>query len=159
LIICNTQYYTRVPPDSHVLKLCYNDYQHEDTCHWGAGFIGSNFIRYYLQNHPEDQIINLDKLTYAGNLRNLEGLKDLYPQRYEFVKGDICNEELVNRLIKSIDCVVHFAAESHVDNSIKSPEAFIQTNIIGTYRLLRAALKNDKKKISPHIDRRSIWFS
>src|SRR3989339_1199240 len=106
----------------------------------GAGFIGSNFILYWLKKYPEDKIINLDKLTYAGNLENLKSVEK--NPNYEFVRGDICNFELTNQLTKNIDTIVHFAAESHVDRSIMDPAPFIKTNIEGTYVLLEAALKN-----------------
>ena len=104
----------------------------------GAGFIGSNFIRYLLKAKSELQIINLDALTYAGSLENLKDLPD--PERHTFVKGDICDRELVDNLLRQhqIDTVVHFAAESHVDRSILGPEQFIQTNVVGTFTLLEA---------------------
>ncbi|MBL7163498.1 MAG: dTDP-glucose 4,6-dehydratase [Anaerolineales bacterium] len=104
----------------------------------GAGFIGSNFVRYFLSIEPGIQIVNLDALTYAGNLENLKDLPD--PGRYAFEEGDICDSSLVHRLIQQyqIDTVVHFAAESHVDRSILGPSQFIQTNIIGTFTLLEA---------------------
>jgi len=112
----------------------------------GAGFIGSNFILYWLKKYSEDQIVNLDKLTYAGNLENLESIEN--NPNYKFVKEDICNLEFVKSLIKDeqIDTVVHFAAESHVDRSIKNPAPFIKTNIEGTYVLLEASLKNNIKR-------------
>jgi dTDP-glucose 4,6-dehydratase len=110
----------------------------------GAGFIGSNFILYWLKKHPQDKIINLDKLTYAGNLENLKSIEN--NPNYEFVQGDICNPLLVNTLAEKIDTIVHFAAESHVDRSITDPAPFIKTNIEGTYVLLEAALKNKIKK-------------
>ncbi|MCZ6491081.1 MAG: dTDP-glucose 4,6-dehydratase [Acidobacteria bacterium] len=100
----------------------------------GAGFIGSNFIRYWLQRHPGDRITNLDKLTYAGNRANLEGM----PPGGELVCRDICDAGLED-LMEGVDAVVHFAAESHVDRSIDSAEIFIQTNVLGTHRLLEAA--------------------
>jgi len=105
----------------------------------GAGFIGSNFIRYLQENAPETKIINLDLLTYAGSLENLKDLPA--PKNYTFVKGDICDQPLVERLLREnqIDTIVHFAAESHVDRSLKGPGAFVQTNIVGTYALLEAA--------------------
>lgn len=105
----------------------------------GAGFIGSNFIHFLCDVEPESRIINLDALTYAGNLANLAGLPD--SARYEFVQGDICDAALVNELFHkyAIDTVVHFAAESHVDRSILGPAQFIQSNIIGTFTLLEAA--------------------
>jgi len=100
----------------------------------GAGFIGSNFIRYWLRNHPGDFIINVDKLTYAGNRSNLDGL----PAAHEFRQADICDPS-VSEFMKGADCVVHFAAESHVDRSIDAAEVFVQTNVLGTQRLLEAA--------------------
>lgn len=105
----------------------------------GAGFIGSNFIHYVLEKEPDVRVINLDALTYAGNLENLKGLPD--PARHTFIQGDICDQQLVEELFHqhAIDTVVHFAAESHVDRSILGPAQFIQTNIIGTFNLLEAA--------------------
>lgn len=110
----------------------------------GAGFIGSNFILYWLDKYPQDKIINLDKLTYAGNLENLKSVEK--NENYQFVRGDICDPQIVNSLIKnySISIIIHFAAESHVDRSILDPAPFIKTNIEGTYVLLEAALKNGK---------------
>src|SRR3989344_5483043 len=112
----------------------------------GAGFIGSNFILYWLKKYPEDKIINLDKLTYAGNLDNLKSIEK--NPNHLFIKGDICNRDLVNSLIKNnkVNTVVHFAAESHVDRSILDPAPFIKTNIEGTYVLLEAAVKNKVAK-------------
>jgi len=112
----------------------------------GAGFIGSNFILYWLKKYPKDKILNLDKLTYAGNLENLKSVEN--NPNYHFVKGDICDFSLVDSLIKKydIDTIVHFAAESHVDRSILDPAAFIKTNIEGTYILLEASLKNKIKR-------------
>jgi len=105
----------------------------------GAGFIGSNFVCYLIQNDPECTIINLDKLTYAANLNNLREVQD--NPRYKFVKGDVCNRELVDYLFRAFDIrgVFHLAAESHVDNSIAGPDVFIRTNILGTFTLLEAA--------------------
>ena len=105
----------------------------------GAGFIGSNFIRYMLRAHPDYRIVNLDSLTYAGNLNNLKDC-DSSP-RYLFVRGDICDSPLVNSVMEEhvIDTVIHFAAESHVDRSIADASAFVKTNILGTYTLLEAA--------------------
>lgn len=107
----------------------------------GAGFIGSNFIRYLAQTQPEVFILNLDLLTYAGSLENLKGLSE--PNQHEFVKGDICDQAFVENLLRhyEIDAIVHFAAESHVDRSILGPGAFVQTNIFGTFSLLEAARK------------------
>lgn len=104
----------------------------------GAGFIGSNFVRYWAEKYPADQITVLDKLTYAGNLANLDSVKD----KFKFIKGDICKEEDVEPAMQGIGVVVHFAAESHVDRSILGPDEFIQTNIVGTHQLLKAALKH-----------------
>ena len=108
----------------------------------GAGFIGSNFVRYLLQHEPEVQIYNLDALTYAGSLENLNHLPD--PERHIFIHGNICDRELVERVFReyAIDTVVHFAAESHVDRSIFEPDAFIQTNVFGTFNLLEAAKRS-----------------
>ncbi len=106
----------------------------------GCGFIGSNFVRYYLKNYPEVSIINVDKLTYAGNLENLSDL--FHSPRYHFIRGDItdaaCMEELIR---KGVDAIVNFAAESHVDRSIEDPSAFMRTNIFGTFVLLEAVRK------------------
>ena len=107
----------------------------------GAGFIGSNFVRYLLQTEPEVQVVNLDALTYAGSLENLKDLPA--PERYSFIKGDIRDRELLGNLLRErqIDTIAHFAAESHVDRSILGPEQFVQTNIVGTFTLLEAARK------------------
>jgi dTDP-glucose 4,6-dehydratase len=105
----------------------------------GAGFIGSNFIRYMLSSHPEVKVANLDSLTYAGNLENLRGLES--DPRYHFVRGDICERGTVDSVLKqhAIDTVVHFAAESHVDRSIMGATVFVQTNVLGTQALLDAS--------------------
>lgn len=105
----------------------------------GAGFIGCNYVRYMLANDPDVQIINLDLLTYAGSLDNLKDLPD--NSRHTFVQGNICDRELIDSLMRQhdIDTVVHFAAESHVDNSISGPEIFVKTNVMGTFTLLEAA--------------------
>ncbi|WP_148815555.1 dTDP-glucose 4,6-dehydratase [Campylobacter concisus] len=107
----------------------------------GAGFIGSNFVPYFLKKYPDYRLINLDLLTYAGNLENLKECEK--NQNYKFIKGDICNRGLVEFIFKEYDVqgVVHFAAESHVDNSIKCPDVFIQTNINGTFTLIDVAYK------------------
>ncbi|MFA5155617.1 MAG: dTDP-glucose 4,6-dehydratase [Patescibacteria group bacterium] len=106
----------------------------------GAGFIGSNFIHYWLEHHPDDRIINLDLLTYAGNLDNLKDIEN--NPHYTFVKGDICDASLVNVLVKGLDLIVHFAAESHVDRSIENSADFVRTNVEGTRTLLEAAKNN-----------------
>lgn len=105
----------------------------------GAGFIGSNFVRYLLEADPQVQIINLDALTYAGSLENLKDLPNA--DHHTFVQGDICNRDFVRDLLRQhqIDTIIHFAAETHVDRSILGPEPFIQTNVIGTFTLLEAA--------------------
>ena len=105
----------------------------------GAGFIGSNFIRYMMELHPDHSIVNLDKLTYAGNLENLKGMES--NPRYKFVQGDICDATLVRSLFKQNepDVVVHFAAESHVDRSIVGAAEFVRTNVLGTSVLLESA--------------------
>lgn len=105
----------------------------------GAGFIGSNFIHYILSKYPDYKIINLDILSYAGNLENLKDLEN--NPNYQFVKGDICDAKLVNELAKGVDAIVHFAAESHVDRSLIDPSIFLKTNVLGTYTLLEAARK------------------
>ena len=110
----------------------------------GAGFIGSNFIRYYLKNHPDHQIINLDLLTYAGNLSTVAEVANL--PNYRFVHGDIRDAQLVDQLMTEVEKVVHFAAETHVDRSIMEPALFLETNIIGTQVLLDAALRHDIKQ-------------
>jgi len=110
----------------------------------GAGFIGSNFILYWLKKYPDDSIVNLDALTYAGNLENLTSIKQL--PNYQFVQGDICDNQLVDSVTQGIDIIVHFAAESHVDRSIQNSVPFIRTNIVGTHTLLEAALKNNIKR-------------
>lgn len=103
----------------------------------GAGFIGSCYVRHILKKHPEYKVINIDALTYCGNLENLKDVEN--NPNYTFVHGNICNRELVRDLIKDCDCVVNFAAESHVDNSIKHPEIFVETNVQGTLNLLQAS--------------------
>jgi dTDP-glucose 4,6-dehydratase len=105
----------------------------------GAGFIGANFILYWLKHHNDDQIVNLDKLTYAGNLDNLTSVSN--DSRYRFIHGDITDKKVVTDAMKGIDCVVHFAAESHVDRSITQPSSFVMTNVVGTQVLLDAALE------------------
>ena len=108
----------------------------------GAGFIGSNFIRYWLKKYPDDRVVNLDILTYAGNLENLRDIEN--NPNYKFVKGDICDEDLVGGLVKDMDLIVHFAAESHVDRSVMSAKDFIRTNVEGTRVLLEAAKQNGR---------------
>jgi len=107
----------------------------------GAGFIGSAFIRNHLNNHPNDQIINLDLLTIGSNLLNLKDVEQ--NQNYKFFKEDIKNQNIVNNLANDVDIIVNFAAESHVDRSIANPKPFIETNILGTYYLLEASKKYD----------------
>ena len=110
----------------------------------GAGFIGSNFIRYMLNKYPDFEIVNLDLLTYAGNLENLKDVET--NPNYKFIKGDIADKELVNNLVKDCDVIVNFAAESHVDRSILDSSDFIRTNIVGTHNLLEAAKNNGLKR-------------
>ncbi|MEZ9657989.1 dTDP-glucose 4,6-dehydratase [Vibrio sp. 10N.261.52.F3] len=107
----------------------------------GAGFIGANYVHYWLEQYPNDKVVVLDALTYAGNKANLDLVQD--NPNFVFAHGDICNTELVETLLKEhkLDTIVHFAAESHVDRSITGPDAFIETNILGTYSLLKAAKK------------------
>jgi dTDP-glucose 4,6-dehydratase len=111
----------------------------------GCGFIGNNFIRYWLKVHPNDFIVNLDKLTYAGHLSSTKDFSD--NPHYKFVKGDICNPKVVGSVISGADIVVHFAAESHVDRSILKPAVFVETNVLGTQVLLDAALRNKVKRL------------
>lgn len=108
----------------------------------GAGFIGSNFVRYWLAHHPEDSIVNLDALTYAGNLANLQGLDGT---RHVFIQGDICDPEIVHTAMEGVDTVVHFAAESHVDRSINGSAVFVRTNVLGTHTLLDEALRRGEQ--------------
>ena len=129
----------------------------------GAGFIGSNFIRYMLNKYGQYNIVNYDKLTYAGNIRNLVGFDKC--KNYKFVKADICNYKLLDNIFKSekIDNVIHFAAESHVDKSILDPFSFVKTNVIGTINLLEVSRKNWKNdyndKLFHHISTDEVFGS
>jgi dTDP-glucose 4,6-dehydratase len=120
----------------------------------GAGFIGSNFVHYWLKQHPADELVVLDKLTYAGRLENLNGVLE----KIEFIQGDICNPSQVDKIMKGVDIVVHFAAESHVDRSITGPDEFIQTNVLGTHTLLRYALKHQVKRFH-HVSTDEVFGS
>lgn len=122
----------------------------------GAGFIGTNFVYYVLANHPEDEIVVLDKLTYAGNLENLRPLEK--NPRFKFVKGDVCNAALVESLVKDVDAVVHFAAESHVDRSIQDAASFVMTNVVGTQTLLDTCRRNGNKRFH-HISTDEVFGS
>ena len=108
----------------------------------GAGFIGSNFVHYILRERPDWHVTVLDALTYAGNIKNVEGLDE---SRFTFVKGNICDEDAVDKVVSECDAVIHFAAESHNDNSLHSPWPFVETNIVGTYRILEAVRKHKKR--------------
>lgn len=121
----------------------------------GAGFIGSNFIRMMFAKYPEIEITNLDKLTYAGNLENL---KDVSNPNYNFVHGDICDPEIVMKAMESVDVVVHFAAESHVDRSIKDSSVFVITNVVGTNNLLKCAMDSDIKQFI-HVSTDEVYGS
>jgi len=110
----------------------------------GMGFMGSSFVRYMLKKYPQIQIINLDKLTYAGNPENLA---DIQTKRYKFVKGDICDQKLVRKIAKQVDVIINYAAETHVDRSILEPDAFIKTDVLGTYTLLEASREAPMKII------------
>lgn len=110
----------------------------------GCGLIGSNFIRFWLKHHKNDEIINLDKLTYAGHLSNLQDIKN--DPRYKFIKGDICDPLIVAKAMHGVDVVIHFAAESHVDRSVIDPMIFIKTNVLGTGVLLNEALRQKVKR-------------
>lgn len=122
----------------------------------GAGFIGSNFIHYIFNKYPDAQIVNLDKLTYAGNHDNLKKFEN--DPRYKFVQGDICDSELVDRLVSEADAVVHFAAETHVDRSVMGPAEFVRTNVLGTQVLLEAARKNGNKRFH-HVSTDEVYGS
>lgn len=122
----------------------------------GAGFIGSNFINYWLENHPEDYIVNLDALTYAGHLESLKDIEN--NSNYQFIKGDITNPGNVKEAMEGVDWVIHFAAESHVDRSVIDPIIFVKTNVLGTAVLLNAALKAKIKRFH-HISTDEIYGS
>ena len=122
----------------------------------GCGFIGTNFIKYWLEKYPNDEIINLDKLTYAGNPDNLKDIED--NPKYTFVKGDICDRKIVDKVMKDKDIVFNFAAESHVDNSIKGPLVFTESNVLGTHVLLESAKQNNIKKFI-HISTDEVYGS
>lgn len=107
----------------------------------GLGFIGTNFIRYWFQNHSNDSIVNLDKVTYAANPANLAEFEG--KSNYKFIKGDICDKNVVEQAAQGVNLIVHFAAESHVDRSLDDPELFLKTNILGTFNLLNIASKNN----------------
>jgi dTDP-glucose 4,6-dehydratase len=126
-----------------------------------AGFIGSNFIYSWLSNHPDDEVIGLDNLTYAGNLENLENIAAEQKKRFTFIKGDICDQKTVDSLFEKsdIDRVVHFAAESHVDRSLHDPQIFLRSNILGTATLLDAARKAWKRKNHGFLDNRFLQVS
>jgi dTDP-glucose 4,6-dehydratase len=127
----------------------------------GCGFIGTNFIRYILEESDfSGRIINIDALTYAGNPRNLADIEKVFPSRYVFEKGNICDKDFLNSVFTNykIDAVCHFAAESHVDRSIVNPDAFIQTNIVGTYNLLELARSNiDRIYLFHHISTDEVF--
>ena len=114
----------------------------------GMGFIGSNFVRFLLNLNQDFKIINVDKLTYAGNPENLQNLEQMSPDKYAFYKADICNFDLIDEITvkESIEYIVNFAAESHVDRSINNPNIFVKTNVVGTQTLLNVAKKNQIKK-------------
>jgi dTDP-glucose 4,6-dehydratase len=122
----------------------------------GAGFIGSHFILYWMRQHPEDKIVNIDKLTYAANIVNLEGVQD--NPNYSFECADICNAEEVDHAMKDVDTVVHFAAETHVDRSIMEPLPFIHSNVVGTYTVLEAAKRHQVQRFH-HISTDEVFGS
>ncbi|MBI1863110.1 dTDP-glucose 4,6-dehydratase [Candidatus Microgenomates bacterium] len=122
----------------------------------GAGFIGSNFVLYWLKNHPDDHVINVDKLTYAGNLENLASAHD--NPNHHFVRADIGDSAAMTKALEGVDTVVHFAAESHVDRSIMTPTLFLETNVVGTQVLLEAAYKNKVSRFH-HISTDEVFGS
>ncbi|MFA5827855.1 MAG: dTDP-glucose 4,6-dehydratase [Candidatus Shapirobacteria bacterium] len=122
----------------------------------GLGFIGTNFIKFWRRNHPDDFIVNLDKITYAANPANLVEFED--DPQYKFVKGDILDTEIVDKLVFDTDLIVHFAAESHVDRSIDDPSQFVKTNVLGTYNLLSYAQKHGQKRFH-HISTDEVFGS
>ena len=121
----------------------------------GCGFIGSNFVRYILETYPDYHVVNLDKLTYAGNRANLHDLED--DPRYDFVQGDICDFAVVEPLMSSVDMVANFAAETHVDRSIMGGDAFVRTNVYGAYVLLDCARASGVERFLQGQYRRSVW--
>lgn len=123
----------------------------------GAGFIGSNFIHYWMEKYPKDQIVNVDKLTYAGNLENLKNLDK--NERYKFYKIDIADFDAINSVIKEErpKVIVNFAAETHVDRSILGPDEFVKTNIEGTHNLLKSARENGNIRFH-HVSTESFGF-
>ncbi|EEB73814.1 dTDP-glucose 4,6-dehydratase [Thermococcus sp. AM4] len=121
----------------------------------GMGFIGSNFIRYVLEKHPDWEVINLDKLGYGSNPANLKDIEE--DPRYTFVKGDISDFELMKELVKQVDAVVNFAAESHVDRSISSPDHFLKSNVIGVYTILEAIRKESPEVRLVHISTDEVY--
>ena len=122
----------------------------------GMGFIGSNFIRYLLESDMDFKVINVDKLTYAGNPENLKGIEEKHPSQYKFYKIDICDFEAVDEIIlkNDIDYIINFAAESHVDRSINNPSLFCDTNISGTISLLNSAKKIVLRNIFKYLQTR-----
>lgn len=110
----------------------------------GAGFMGSNFIHYILKTYPQYSVVNLDKLTYSGNLDNLKDIEN--DPRYSFIKGDITDSQTVENVSKNCDAIINYAAETHVDRSIMDPSAFVKTDVLGTYTLLETVKKNNIKK-------------
>jgi dTDP-glucose 4,6-dehydratase len=111
----------------------------------GLGFIGSNFCRYMLEMHPDCELINADKIGIGANPANLHDIEKSYSKRYTFIKGDICNSQLMNRLIRQVDAIVNIAAETHVDRSISDPNLFLQNNTIGTFTILHAIKQHNPK--------------
>ncbi len=122
----------------------------------GCGFIGSNFIHYMMEKYPNYQIVNLDKLTYAGNPANLKDIEN--NPNYSFVQGDICDSEVVSKVMNEVDQVVHFAAESHVDRSIEDGSVFVRTNVLGTNTLLQSALAHNVKRFI-HVSTDEVYGS
>jgi dTDP-glucose 4,6-dehydratase len=124
----------------------------------GVGFIGVNFVRYMLETYPSYHIVNVDKLTYAGRRESIADIEQQYTGRHTFMQGDICDFDFIDAIVSGVDMIVHFAAETHVDTSIKDPGLFIHTNIVGTHTLLRAALKNNKVRFH-HVSTDEVFGS
>ena len=121
----------------------------------GLGFIGSNFIRYILSKHTDYKIVNVDKIGVGANPANLKDLEN--EKRYKFIKGDICNPKLIDKVVKDVDAIVNMAAETHVDRSIRDPNTFIQNNVMGTFNLLEAVRKHNREARLVHVSTDEVY--